>query len=543
MRKSIRKKINYLVIISLVILSIFMVVINISIINSYTSRQAQIMMSKACDSQAQQLNSQFRLVEQSVKNIYDISEELRPNVEELRNKETTEQFISKFENIAVDVAENTNGALAIYYRMNPDITLSGVTGFFYVKPSQDERFGKCEVTDLLQYDVNDTEHVGWYYEPVWIGKPVWMEPYYNANIDVEIISYVVPIYDGNNLVGVVGMDVDFKGIKAIAENMNIFESSGAVLCSMSNSQIYFNECDLFGKRIPSDIYIMMQGNDASSEVKMYDVGGKKYDIYYETLDNRMKLLVYAKESEIYKQRTYSVHMSAVVFSVVLIVTIGVAMKMSRRITKPLTDISEASKKYAQGEWDVKVSCDTGDELQELTNNITIMAEKTKEYIEYINNMARKDALTGLRNKTDYAMYVQDINETTEEKQYAIVLFDVNNLKFVNDNYGHEKGDELIKAASQIICKFFPHSPVFRVGGDEFVAIVDSEDYETRDEIISEFHKYMYLMKNSTDIMDVCIACGMAVCGEDGEKYEDIFKIADKNMYDNKVKLKDGVKPR
>ena len=59
------------------------------------------------------------------------------------------------------------------------------------------------------YDENDMEHVGWYYIPVRAGKPVWTEPYDNANINEKMVSYVIPVYDNNVLVGVIGMDIDF----------------------------------------------------------------------------------------------------------------------------------------------------------------------------------------------------------------------------------------------------------------------------------------------------------------------------------------------
>ena len=522
-----------------------MVGINLVIINQHTSRNSEIMMKQTCAAQALQLDKQFNLVEQSVQNIYDISEKMRPSVDDLDTLEKTNAYINQFQEFAVTIANNTEGAISVYYRVNPDINANGMQGFFYVKSPETGLLEATEMTDILAYDVNDVEHVGWYYIPVWAGKPVWMEPYHNANLSVDMISYVVPIYDGNSLIGVVGMDVDFDRLKDITEDVNIYNSSGAVLSSMDSSQVYYNQCDLFGEQLPSDIYHMIQGAESSEKMISYDINGEKYGIHFETLDNRMKLIVYAKKTDINRQAYSSILVGGIIFAVILAITLFISTRVSRRIVGPIDDITEVAKKYAAGDWDAKVYCDTDDELKVLTDNIAIMAERTKEYIDYIKDMAKKDALTGLGNKTGYLMYIDKINNEYigTDRGFAVIVFDVNNLKYVNDNLGHEKGDELVVAASKVICKFFPHSPVFRVGGDEFVAIVDADDYENRDELIGEFQKHMQRTKNSEDWTEVSIACGMGAYRVDGESYDEIFSVADQRMYKNKTDLKGGIKPR
>lgn len=545
MKRSISNKINRLIIISLVSLSIFMIGINLVIINHHTSRNSEIMMKQTCSAQALQLDKQFNLVEQSVQNIYDISEKMRPSIDELSTLEKTNAYINQFKEFAITIADNTEGAISVYYRINPDINANGMQGFFYVKSPETGLFEATELTDILEYDVNDVEHVGWYYVPVWAGRPVWMEPYHNANIGVGMISYVVPIYDGNDLIGVVGMDVDFDRLKNITEDVNIYNSSGAVLSSMDSSQVYYNRCDIFGEQLPSGIYHMIQGAESSEKMISYEINGEQYGVHYETLDNRMKLIVYAKKSDINREAFSSILVGGIIFAVIFAITLLIFTRVSRRIVGPIGDITEVAKKYAAGDWDAKVYCDTDDELKVLTDNITIMAEKTREYIDYIQDMAKKDALTGLGNKMGYLMYVDKINNEYigTDKEFAVVVFDVNNLKVVNDNMGHEKGDELVIAASKFICKFFPNSPVFRVGGDEFVAIVDSDDYKNRNELIGKFRKHMKLTKNSEDWTEVSIACGMSTYRIDGESYDEIFSVADQRMYKNKTDLKGGIEPR
>ena len=97
-------------------------------------------------------------------------------------------------------------------------------------------------------------------------------------------------------------------------------------------------------------------------------------------------------------------------------------------------------------------------------------------------MAVIDSLTGVKNKHAYVEWEEKINEKIaqgEQEPFAVVLCDINNLKAVNDLHGHKQGDVCIKKACAKICGIFSHSPVFRIGGDEFVVLLTGSDYDRR----------------------------------------------------------------
>lgn len=77
------------------------------------------------------------------------------------------------------------------------------------------------------YDPDDLEHVGWYYIPVKNGAPMWMDPYLNENINIYMISYIVPLFaeDGTSI-GIVGMDIDFSEITGIRVKRRIWYFTG-----------------------------------------------------------------------------------------------------------------------------------------------------------------------------------------------------------------------------------------------------------------------------------------------------------------------------
>ena len=117
--------------------------------------------------------------------------------------------------------------------------------------------------------------------------------------------------------------------------------------------------------------------------------------------------------------------------------------------------------------------------------------------------------------------------------FAIVMLDVNNLKQVNDNEGHQAGDQYLRDACKVICDVFKRSPVFRVGGDEFAVIAQGSDYASLDELLGKVNEHN---KRSARVGGVVIACGMSKF-EDDPSVAPVFERADQNMYENKSFLK------
>lgn len=411
-------------------LVILLLSVTLIISGKISFQNAEIMMRESCHSLALELNDQLNLVELTVNNLYDISEKFRPSIDKLKNDEITSEYMKQMSEIAVSAAKNTDGAVAVYYRLNPDITEEGTSGFFCVRSKETGEFERWKATDLEAYDVNDTEHVGWYYLPVWSGKPMWTEPYHNANIDVKMVSYVIPVYDGSALIGVIGMDIDFTKFESIMNKLDVYESSGVALSSMSSSQIHYQKEDLFGDSFDDDIYSLLQGSRQSEKVQFVNINGEKYGIYFTMLENHMKIVTYAKASDMNSQMYSIIVIGVIVFIIVFAITLIFSLRLSRNIVKPLMEIMETTKLYAAGNWDAKVTCNSEDEVGELANDITIMANETKEYISKLKSLAKKDGLTWLRNRNDYLMYIEGCLEENKwlDGKMAVVMMDVNNLK-------------------------------------------------------------------------------------------------------------------
>ena len=114
------------------------------------------------------------------------------------------------------------------------------------------------------------------------------------------------------------------------------------------------------------------------------------------------------------------------------------------------------------------------------------------------------------------------------------MLDVNNLKQINDHIGHDGGDKIIIGSCYTLCKGFSHSPVFRIGGDEFVAIIEGDDYEKRYEIYEKLRKNEIEVKNQK--FDFAVGMATYEPGNDA-CFNDVFNRADQEMYLNKKAMK------
>ena len=175
---------------------------------------------------------------------------------------------------------------------------------------------------------------------------------------------------------------------------------------------------------------------------------------------------------------------------------------------------------------------------------SIDAEKRREkaYRDALGNamvIANHDPLTSVKNRNAYISTEAEMNDMIYDElnpDFAIAIFDVNGLKQVNDELGHIAGDQFIKSACELICSTFKHSPVFRVGGDEFVVLLTGGDLHKRKELFGEIDRVMQDHKRSRL---VTVAYGVAEFDPATDKcVKDVFSRADDAMYEQKKFFKE-----
>ncbi len=164
-------------------------------------------------------------------------------------------------------------------------------------------------------------------------------------------------------------------------------------------------------------------------------------------------------------------------------------------------------------------------------------DEEKETSRNFRNMANTDTMTGVRNKHAYSEEETAINSQIQAGgavKLGVVVCDINGLKHVNDTQGHAAGDQLIKDACAMICEYITHGAVFRIGGDEFVVLLQDKGYDTMPEVIDELNSR--IEKNIKE-GGVVVSIGYDVLTPEDHQVRDVFERADKKMYERKKELK------
>ena len=243
--------------------------------------------------------------------------------------------------------------------------------------------------------------------------------------------------------------------------------------------------------------------------------------------------------------------------------IGLFLLWSRKnITLPIKKLEESAVCFvdrSHGQRDIDaLSFDApqmtaNNEIKSLSDAVVKMTEDMRDYVsdiisaedkaERMRELANRDSLTGIRNKTAFDNEMRCLQERLEQgdTKIGLAIVDLNYLKRINDTYGHDKGNITLRKLSGIVCSVFDHSPVFRIGGDEFAIILQGGDYDGCREHIAKLETELAHM-DADDALEpwekVSAAIGAAFYDEalDGD-IDSLFRRADSEMYDNKKRMK------
>lgn len=168
--------------------------------------------------------------------------------------------------------------------------------------------------------------------------------------------------------------------------------------------------------------------------------------------------------------------------------------------------------------------------------------KAKIQVEVMNELAHTDSLTGIKNKMAYVETTAKLNNdiANGDAQFCIVMIDVNFLKKVNDTYGHERGNEYLINACRLACHSFGKDNVYRIGGDEFVAVLTGVNFDNRKNSVEELRKKIDDLRNDNSLepwKKVSAAVGVSEYQSGDTDADTVFKRADEQMYRNKLAMK------
>lgn len=163
-------------------------------------------------------------------------------------------------------------------------------------------------------------------------------------------------------------------------------------------------------------------------------------------------------------------------------------------------------------------------MLEITGHFIVAQIKNRDLIKELNNMSYIDQLTKIGNRHAMRKYVNEMNKS---RSIGVVYCDITGLKRVNDTEGHAAGDALICKASEIVNEIYGDYGVFRIGGDEILALCSTIDEQ-------EFNERSVRLKKAVEDKAVSMAIGTSWQSKSGESIREILHEAEQLMYADKA---------
>ncbi len=373
-----------------------------------------------------EINALISRIEQSVDTLSDIAME-RLEFNKFKNNSTyVESYTKSLLNDFITFAEHTEGAITAYIRYNPEFT-NPTSGIFLTRNDTESAFESVTPTDFSMYEPDDLAHVGWYYIPVANKAPIWMDPYLNENINVYMISYVVPLYVDGVSVGIIGMDIDFGQLITLADNAVVFDTGYSFITNSVGNILYHKEipagtdlAEYNGGKISAVKDFILDSANIENTMK-YTLDGEDKYLSYRELGNGMKLALTAPVEEI-EASANKLSIEIVSFLALgIIIAIILGFFISSTIANPIRRITKIIKQTSQ--LDFREAADI-DKLMKIKDETGIMATAVDEMRtilrELVNNMENvKDSLVDNMDLLDGVMkennaISEDNSATTQE---------------------------------------------------------------------------------------------------------------------------------
>lgn len=343
-----------------------------------------------------------------------------------QSKDYADTYTETVQQAVLDFANHTNGAVTVYLRYNPNYS-NPTSGVFAQRQSVDSELQCLTPTDFSMYDESDVEHVGWDYLPVQAKEAIWMSPYMNENINIYMISYVVPLFaeDGTSI-GIVGMDIDFSQITDLVDETTVYQSGYAFLTDASGSIMHHKNVDegtvitdLDSSLKKGADFLAEDGNQGKTLEYTYKNVDKKLAFY--NLDNGMKLVLTAPVSEIYSEAYGLAKMIILAMIVAFILSAVIGIVMGTGLTKPirqLTSVIEqtAALDFRPTEAGAKLRKQK-DEIGDMATKIHDMRKKLRAMMENLQQTQQVlETNTGNLNQLmkQNSAYAEDNSAATQE---------------------------------------------------------------------------------------------------------------------------------
>lgn len=449
--KSIRAKVTVSIILCSLISSVLISVISITYSSRTATNDAQTELAMSCENASGEINALVSRIEQSVNTISDIALENLDFARFQTDSAYVDSYTESLRDDFVTFAEHTDGAICAYIRYNPDFT-DPTSGIFLTRPDTQSEFTSSTPTDFSIYDKDDVAHVGWYYIPVENKAPIWMDPYLNENVNIYMVSYVVPLYVDGVSVGIIGMDIDFGQMTDYTDSVKVFDTGYSFIVD-KNGIIQHHVSiptgtDLREYEGGSLAFVgdFMEDDANQSTMIEYTMDGESRYLTFSKLNTGMKLAMTVPTEEV-KAHAKSVAIQTIgAMSLGVIISIILGILIGSSISGPIKKITDIVKQTAalnfkktpEGSRLVERKDETGSmaravgEMRGVLRNLVADMEQIRDHM--LGNMEELDNVMKENNAVseDNSATTQELAAGMEETTASANMI-VSNIGTIQDN--------------------------------------------------------------------------------------------------------------
>ena len=378
---------------------------NISISDGNTN------MLSAAKQTAESVDGILGLIEEKV-DILTLSNNILADEDKIVSKDQDyfKDYEKKMNEVVISSTKDIQGLVASYIRYDPFLT-HGTSGTFFTDADGDGKPEPVTPTDLSAYDPSDMEHVGWFYTPLKNKKATWMEPYFNANINKTIISYVSPVYlkSGKDF-GVLGVDFDFSYLNQLLDEHQKFHEKECFLLNQEGKILFhpdYTEGENFGE-ILGGKYKNVLSELLSKKEGYINEGNSKNAVLlgYHALDNGWKIVIAPNRSAIYGSIDMLKKTLFIFIAVYLLFMLALSIIVGNRQAQPILSLTKSVKKLAEGSLDEEIQVRSKNEIGALAKGLRQLVAQLKEYRLYIQEITdslneMQDGNLDIRLKKEY----------------------------------------------------------------------------------------------------------------------------------------------
>lgn len=363
-----------------------------------------------------ELNNFFNSAENIVNEFQDY---ILTNLDEDRlliDSEYEQEYMTNLSKVMSSISAFQKGAVCTYFRM--EMSKYGPTRGLFLTGEYQKTYVSIRTTDLSKYSPGDIEHVGWYYLPIWKKAPVWTPPYNNLSLRQKMISYSVPLYRNEKLLGVVGIDLSLAVIEDMVNSLQLENAKGLLIGDQQNL-IHLNTRYEQTKAVErsAELSMLMDkfNNPDNQPLQKFNWEGNSYYGILTKLDNGMSYITAVSQKELLKP-VYGQILSLLIAFVTVSILFSILLSFSfKKVITPIRIINKTTNRLARGELYIDIPYQSNNEIGTLANNIRLMTSQLKEYIEYIREQTEKE-----RELKEAALTESQINAAASQAKSAFL---------------------------------------------------------------------------------------------------------------------------